>query len=153
MECGLTNVEPILDSLAEPLISSDEFKKRLVELCAQSRITTFPRKYRDRHILFKSVTLTLDVKQMYTEVEINDGLRRWLADVAPSLQIDHLKLRRWMIEEFYIGRQRDGSRYWLAVFGPPETIFEPDVDVVDVYETLSQGRRETARRKQQYVKP
>ncbi len=147
----MTNIEKPFASSAEPLISANEFKKRLVELCVQSRITTFPRKYRDRHIIFKSVVLMLDVKQMYSEAEINDGLRIWLADVAPSLQIDHLKLRRWMIEEFYLGRQRDGSRYWVAVFGPPETIFEPDVDDVDVHEILSQGRREMARRKQEHL--
>jgi hypothetical protein len=72
-------------------------------------------------------------------------------DVAPSLQIDHIKLRRWMIEELYMGRQRDGSRYWLAVFGPPETIFEPEADHVDVYETIREGRREVQRRKQEHV--
>lgn len=147
----MTNTEKTLASSAEPLISANEFKKRLVELCVQSRITTFPRKYRDRHIIFKSVILTLDMKEMYDEAGINDGLRRWLLDVAPSLQVDHIKLRRWMIEELYLGRQRDGSRYWVAVFGPPETIFEPDVDEVDVYETLGKGRSEIARRKQAHV--
>ena len=62
------------------VITRDEFNKRLVELCLKSGLTGFPRKFRDRHILLRSVALTLGAAREYTESELDDRLTFWLTD-------------------------------------------------------------------------
>ena len=126
-------------------ITADAFRERLVELCLKSGMAGFPRRPRDRHILLKSVALTLDVRATYTEQQVDRKLTSWLGDVGRSIGIDRVNLRRLLVEEGYIGRERDGSRYWVAALGPSrgafEPRFEPQIDELDVEEAMAEGAR------------
>lgn len=111
-----------------------------------------PRKPRDRHILAKAITLTLDLKAEYTEEEVNEKLKSWLADVGGTLRrLSHVRLRRLLIDEEYLGRSKDGSRYWVALGSRNHPVFEPSVQDVNVIELLRSGRDEVERRKQMYL--
>ena len=98
------------------VITRQEFTERLVQLCVSSGLRGIPRKIRDRHILLKSITLTLELKSEYAEHELNDELRSWLSEVGKTIRrVDHVNLRRLLVDQEYVGRSRDGSRYWVAV--------------------------------------
>ena len=72
-------------------ITKQEFTSRLVQLCVGSGLRGIPRKNRDRHILLKSITLTLELKNDYAEHELNDDLRAWLREVGTTIRrLDHL---------------------------------------------------------------
>ena len=49
----------------------------------------------------------------YAEREVNDLLSAWLASV--HARIDHVTLRRRMVDLGFLKRTRDGSRYYLNV--------------------------------------
>ena len=49
----------------------------------------------------------------YAEREVNDLLSAWLASVRA--RIDHVTLRRRMVDLGFLKRTRDGSRYYLNV--------------------------------------
>ena len=49
----------------------------------------------------------------YAEREVNDLLSAWLASVRAT--IDHVTLRRRMVDLGFLKRTRDGSRYYLNV--------------------------------------
>ena len=49
----------------------------------------------------------------YAEREVNDVLSAWLASVRA--RIDHVTLRRRMVDLGFLKRTRDGSRYYLNV--------------------------------------
>ena len=136
-------------------ITADAFRERLVELCLKSAMAGFPRKRRDRHILLKSVVLTLDVRATYTEGEVDRKLVSWLADIGRSIGIDQVNLRRLLVDEGYVGRERDGSRYWVAALGPRggafEPHFEPQIDELDVNEALAEGARRLREGKEAYA--
>ena len=133
-------------------ISRKEFTERLVELCVRSGLRGVPRKTRDRHILSKGITLTLDLKAEYTEEEVNQELKTWLADVGGTLRrLSHVRLRRLLIDEEYLGRSKDGSRYWVALGSRNHPAYEPAVQDVDVRGLLRSGRKEAERRKQMYL--
>ena len=133
------------------IISLDGFQQRLTELCLRGGPTGFPRKRRDRHILLKSVALTLDKRSEYTEPEVNTKLRLWLQDVGAPFHLDHVDLRRYLIDEEFLGRSRDGSRYWVAASSRYQLIFDPEIEEVDVSRLLSQARARLDRRKEEFL--
>lgn len=132
-------------------ITRDEFSARIVELCLKSGLTGFPKKSRDQKILMKSVALTLNVVEEYTEKEIDEKLRAWLRDIGNSISFDHVNLRRLLVDEEHIGRSRDGSRYWLAAYSRNQPLFEPEVDEIDVHGLIRLGREEIEQRKREYT--
>ena len=133
-------------------ITQKEFTERLVELCVRSGLRGVPRKTRDRHILSKGITLTLDLKAEYTEEEVNDRLKSWLSEVGGTIRrLGHVRLRRLLIDEEYLGRSKDGSRYWVALGSRNHPAYEPAVQDVDVRGLLRSGREEAERRKQMYL--
>jgi hypothetical protein len=75
-------------------ITGDEFKVRVVELCLKSGATGLPRRTRDRHIVLKSVALTLDPSAIMTPKELDHAIDRWTRFVAQRLEVDRVTLRR-----------------------------------------------------------
>ena len=131
-------------------VTAHEFSKRLTDLCVKSGISGLPRKRRDRQILLKSVTLTLDRTADYTEQEINQKLTDWLGEIGTSLRLDHVELRRRLVDEENLGRARDGSRYWVAVSSRRHIPFDPDIEATDVRRLVQEGRTEIESRRRSY---
>lgn len=132
-------------------ISSEEFNKRLVELCSRSGLSGLPRRSRDRHILLKSVALTLDRTREYSEREINRELRSWLTDVGKTLGLDHVELRRSLVDQEYLGRGKDGSRYWVAVSSRQQMVFDREVEDVNVPLLMKRGQETMREKKRQFL--
>lgn len=128
-----------------------EFQKRLVTLCVQSGNTGLPRKQRDRHILLKSVTLTFDKTQQYAEAEVNQQLISWLRDIGSVIKLDHLILRRVLVDEEFLGRAPGGSRYWVAIMSRKQIPFDPAIDELDISQLVAQGKVDIEERKQTYL--
>lgn len=125
-------------------VTPGEFKERLVSLCLQSGVKGLPRRKRDQHIVLKSVVLTLDKTEEYSETAVNQRLQIWLNEVGRSLELDHVRLRRHLIDAEFLGRSRDGSRYWVAVFSRNQVPFDAEVENIDVYNLVQQRRAEQA---------
>jgi hypothetical protein len=121
-------------------ISAREFQDRLLRLCVHSGMRGLPRKRRDQHILLKSVILTLDRTEEYTENAVNRKLQSWLNEVGCSIELDHVRLRRHLVDAEYLGRSRDGSRYWVAVLSRNQYRFESAIEDLDIYGLVSQSR-------------
>ncbi|MBM4385616.1 MAG: DUF2087 domain-containing protein [Deltaproteobacteria bacterium] len=110
------------------MISLEEFVERVLKLGADRGPRGFPRGRRDREILMKSITLELDEKATYSEREVNEQLKRWLREIAPAIEIDHVALRRTLVDYGYLERTRNGSAYRVG-FPPKAVAF--DVEVYD----------------------
>ena len=92
------------------MITLDEFVERLCRLGADGASRRFPRNSRDREILMQSVVMQLDSERSYSEQEINAQLKAWSRDVAPSIEIDHVTLRRLLVDYQRLERTADGAR-------------------------------------------
>jgi hypothetical protein len=134
-------------------ITINEFNKRLVDLCVRSGLSGLPRKRRDRHILLKSVALTLDKTAEYTEPEINQKLMDWLRDVGASLRLDYVELRRHLVNEEYLGRAKDGSRYWVAMSSRRQIPFDSDIEASDIRSLIAEARSDVEIRRRRYLNP
>ena len=132
-------------------ITVEQFEERMAELCLRSGVTGLPRKPRDQHILLNSVVLTLDRERSYTEREMGDKLAYWLVDIYTSADLDHVTLRRLLVDAGYLARKADGSRYQVANPASAEGIFAPEVDTVDVYESIGRALKRNAERKKAFT--
>lgn len=132
------------------LISIAEFKDRLAALCLKGGRRGFPRKPRDQHILFKSIILRLEPPRTYTEAELNEELRQWLSQVGQTLELDHVSLRRYLVDAGYLIRDGAGRSYQVAL-AQTDGVFEPDVEALNPVVVLAEAARQIEAQKQAYL--
>ncbi len=95
--------------------------------------------------------LTLGQSSTFTEQEINEKLKYWISCICQIKNIDHITLRRMLIDTAYLTRKNDGSCYQInpEVPGPP--YFEDSINQVNIMDVIKNGREEIARRKREYM--
>jgi hypothetical protein len=126
------------------VISVEEFVERLCRLGADRGPRRFPRRGRDREILFKSITMGMDSARVYREREVDALLLCWSRDVAPAIETDHVKLRRHLVDYGYLERTRDGRAYRVGFPARPMA-FDLEVDEIDLVATIAAYRDSVCR--------
>ena len=129
-------------------ITTDEFKRRLGDLYVRSGALRLPRKRRDRHILLKSIALTLDKSREYTQPEINSTIGSWLSYATWPIKIDHVWLRRQLVDEGYISRDKKGRSYQLSNDYMSQIAFESSIDNINAYEVIQEAYDKIDQRRQ-----
>lgn len=133
------------------VITVAEFAKRLAALCLNRGDGGLPKKRRDQHILFKSISQGLDSNSVYTEVQLKERLQAWLNTVGIEVRIDHVSLRRYLVDAGYIIRDPAGSEY-APVVKPHSELFDSDIDTLDPAEIVEHALTERSERKEKYLK-
>ncbi len=133
------------------MISIAEFKNRLAVLCLSGGGRGFPRKHRNQQILFKSMALMLETNQDYTEGELNECLQEWLSQVGKTIELDHVTLRRHLVDAGYIPRDLAGKRY-RVVPEQPSGLFEAGIAEVDPVTIVEAASQEAEEQKREYLK-
>ncbi len=128
------------------MIGIDEFVERLCRIGVDRGPRRFPRRPRDREILFKSIRMQLDPMSDYSEPEINALLERWRERIAPEVEVDHVTLRRLMVDYGELERTRDGATYRVG-YPPRPAAFELEIDDLDLPATIAAYRMRTKPRK------
>jgi len=138
--------------MKEYLIKKNEFKKRLENLYVRSGVLKLPRKPRDRHILLKSIALILDKNREYTQPEINAAIGSWLSYAVCETNIDHVWLRRQLVDAGYISRDRSGKSYRLSSDYTDMITFEPSIEQIDPFKVIKNANDKITQRKGAYLK-
>ena len=76
-------------------------------LDADGKLKVFPSKQKDRLMVLKHLATRFESGRRYTEFEVND-----IIDRAHAFQ-DRCLLRRELYNNHLLGRERNGSAYWL----------------------------------------
>ena len=129
------------------MITLEEFVERLCRVGADRGPRSFPRSGTDREVLFQSIVLTLDSARSYTEREINDALNLWRRDVAPAIDIDHVTLRRRLVDYGRLERTADGRAYRVG-FPPKAAAFDLRIYDVDLPATIAAYLEYAAKKRQ-----
>jgi hypothetical protein len=117
---------------AKPLVAEAEFRRRLIALLTGGVGPGLPRKRRDRHILLRSMILCFDPAGRYSEREVGAVLRDWLTLAGPRVELDHVSLRRSLVDEGYLVRDTAGAAYEIRRDGRAGISFAAGVDELDV---------------------
>jgi hypothetical protein len=130
-------------------VTVSEFKRRLAAVCLTHGIPGVPRKRRTRHVLLKSVVLMLDPQSDYSEFQIDDVLRDWLSRIGRGLEIDRVSLRRYLIDEGYLIRDKGGRHYQVRQ-GHMTQLFEHAVNAIDPVAVIEEAVCQKGKRKQEF---
>jgi hypothetical protein len=133
--------------MADTVITRAVFERRIADLCLGGVGPGLPRRQRDRHVLLKAVVLSIGQGRKLSEKVLNDSLRSWLNAVGAHVSMDHVSLRRYLIDGGYIARDRAGREYTVLPSDMTPGVFEPAVDVVDPIEVVRAASRTRAERR------
>jgi hypothetical protein len=86
----------------------------LKRLLANGPLTGFPTRRADQDLLLRLAAARFDPQRTYTEAEVNEILRIWLATFCAPFGIDHVSLRRTLVDARLLARDSAGSSYRLA---------------------------------------
>ena len=132
-----------------PHIAAPQFTDRFVSLALGGR--ELPKKQLDRHIVLISSILKLDPGRPYSEKELNEQLQIWVIHFGRSFGLDHVTLRRYLVDEKYLARDAAGGTYQLAAEGLPYT-FDESLRELDLEQLVAEARQARELKKQQYLK-
>jgi hypothetical protein len=130
-------------------ISTHEFETRLPYLCVTRRGGSLPRRRRDLHIVLKSVALTLDRTGVYTETRLNTDLRQWLDQVGYNFRLDHVTLRRTLVDYGYVRRNPAGTQYHVS--SRNDGLFDPLVESLDPAFVVEEAERQRNAKRKAYL--
>ena len=92
-------------------MTPEKTRLALRRIFANGPLTGLPMRRADLDLLLELAALRFDAGKTYTEREVNDSLRDWLATFCAPYGIDHVTLRRCMVDAQILRRDRAGSTY------------------------------------------
>ena len=113
------------------------------------RICAAKEKRGPSHSVHRSI-LALDLDRRYSESEINEALRPWSEKYGGSFGLDHVTLRRFLIDEKYLVRDLAGPAYVLNTSEPP-TSYDEAIKELDLDSLFDEARRSREERKRKYT--
>jgi hypothetical protein len=131
-------------------VTPEFFARRLADLCLRSGMSGLPKDDVSRHVLFTSMVMKLPVDVPLPEREINAQLARWI-DTSGIKELDHITLRRYLVDAGYLARRPDGTAYQVVATPPGRPPLEAGVDGLDIEVVLEARRKEMARRKAEHL--
>ncbi len=105
----------------------------------------FPRKRLPQHVLLVSAVCGFPPGSRITETEVNDELQKWVLRFGGTFGIDHVSLRRFLVDEGYLARDPSGAWYELQAAGR-NVGFDAAIGQVDL-EALVAAERERRKAK------
>ena len=80
----------------------------------------------------------------YSEREVNDILQIWLAHEGSILAVDHVELRRWLVDCRVLARDDYGHAYALAAPAPEFALLASTLSGVDLAAVAASARARDA---------
>jgi len=118
-------------------------------ICLKKGSPCLPKKYDDQQILFKSILLTLDKEKKYAEVEINLAITKWLKEVGRVIEVDHVSLRRGMVDNQYLIRDDESKSYMVS--DKRDELFDPGINSVDPSLVVKEAMELKEEKKRQFL--
>ena len=127
-----------------PELTAVQFASRFVTLVLKGN--GLPRKALDRHVLMVSAYIGLEPGRKYSEPELNELLKHWSASFGDNVCLDHVSLRRMLVDERYLVRDAAGKTYSAKSEGLPYTI-DRTIWSVNLHDLINDTLNEKENRK------
>ncbi len=131
-------------------ITDAQFRERFVALFFGGQ--DLPKKPLDRQIVFISAVLGLERGRKYSENELNGELQKWVISFGKRYNLDHVTLRRYLIDERYLLRDSAGGAYELVAPDASPNTFDATLENLDLKALIAEAQAARELKKQQYLK-
>lgn len=91
--------------------SGENANRALRRLLANGPLTAVPKRPEDQALLARLAASRLEPARAYRESEVNEALGGWLGSFCAPFGIDHVTLRRIMVDTRLLDRDRAGATY------------------------------------------
>ena len=109
-------------------------------------IARIPRDRRDAKIFLALAASSFDPRVVYSETAVNEHLLEWMEDITSPASMDHVTVRRYLVDFYLLLRDASGSSYKAnqTVIGK---IIEPEARSIHPRYILETVQREKEQRK------
>ena len=126
--------------------SRDSALRALRRMLANGLLTAMPKRPADQALLLVMAASRFDARETYLERDVNERLKAWLATISAPFGIDHVTLRRCLVDARILVRTSSGSTYRLNA----ERVGEIDaIRDIDPGQVLAELRSERDLRKRE----
>jgi len=129
-------------------ITTAQFTDRFPALVMAGR--ELPKKHLDRHMILISACLKIEPDRLYSEQEINEALQLWTIHFGRAFGLDHVTLRRYLVDDKYLVRDSVGGTYKLVAGELPYT-FDDSIRQLDLEQLVTEAKQARELKKQQYL--
>ena len=91
----------------------DETHRALKRMLSNGPLTAIPKRTSDQHLLVALAAAQFEPGKVYREGEVNEKLLAWLETFCESDGLDHVTLRRMLVDSRLLTRTKSGSTYEL----------------------------------------
>jgi hypothetical protein len=121
--------------------------RALKRLLANGRLTAVPKRPGDQQLLVTLAAAQMDADRSLLESEVNERLKSWLEAISEPFGIDHVTLRRMLVDSRLLTRTSSGSMYQVNAARTEEI---EAVRGLEPLEVLAQVQSERDLRKRQH---
>jgi hypothetical protein len=89
----------------------DSARQALRRMLANGPLTGWPRRPADQELLVELAAERFEPGREYREAEVNDAIRGWLETFCAPYGIDHVTMRRMLVDARRLVREKNGSTY------------------------------------------
>jgi len=93
------------------VINKQQAERVLRRLLKGGIMKRLPRNRKDAEILLALAASYLDPQSRYSESEVNQLLREWMEDFTCPIAMDHVTVRRYLVDFNFLLRDQPGSWY------------------------------------------
>lgn len=83
------------------------------------------------NMLLYSLRREFAVSRTYAEREVNELIKHWLQSVGGMLEVDHVEMRRWLVDLAILARDAYGHVYQLAPVPPRLLTLDTELAQID----------------------
>lgn len=131
------------------MISQSQYEASIAKTFASGSSLDYPRKPQDRIVFLGALSISLMQRESYSEPELNEAIAGWLQSFDVTTTLDHVTLRRYLVDAGYLLRDEAGLHYSVDR-AALSADFEESVSSLDAYEIVRQARAEREARKQAF---
>ena len=88
--------------------------RALRRMLANGPLTAVPKRSSDQHLLVALAAAQFDPRKNYREREVNETLKSWIKTFCEPCGIDHVTLRRLLVDFRLLSRTASGSDYRVS---------------------------------------
>lgn len=129
-------------------INRNDYEKKVINLFVRSPAYELPSKRNDRLIVLHALSRVFK-EGTYSEKEVNELIKGFLAQVI-GFKVDHVKIRRALVDEGFLERTKDGARYTVDKSKEIYSIFEDDINDVNPKDLIRNAIEDVKARRKKY---
>jgi hypothetical protein len=118
-----------------------EVRTTLRRMLANGPLTALPRRSRDLEVFLALAAARFEPKRAYSEREVNDRLQAWLEPFSSPFGVDHVTVRRCLVDARLLVRDKAGSTYERAKRVSAPASVEPAEIMVEVQREREKRKR------------